>query len=92
MQKFYSSWVYWANPLSWVTRGLLGAMMHDLPVHCADDELVTFQPPQGQTCNEFAGEWLKTATGYIVNLDATTNCQYCTFKVGDEYLKTVHAK
>ncbi|KAF8247515.1 hypothetical protein K440DRAFT_550851 [Wilcoxina mikolae CBS 423.85] len=92
MPYFYRSWVYWVNPLTWFSRGLIADFMHDVTVRCSPSELVSFQPPSGQTCRQYAGAWLSRASGYIVNLDATDSCQYCIFKSGDEYLKTINVQ
>ena len=35
------------NPQTWLVKGLVSTALHDVPVHCADNEWVTFQPPSG---------------------------------------------
>lgn len=90
LPKFYSSWVYWVNPVTWVVRGVMASAIHSVEVECGQTELVTFQPPQGQTCGEYAGEWSRAAFGELLNMDATSDCNYCPFKNGDEYLQTVN--
>ncbi|KAL7273145.1 ATP-binding cassette transporter snq2 [Rhizina undulata] len=90
LPRFYSSWLYWTNPLTWLSRGLIGNALHGVVVECGEREFVTFQPPRNQTCGEYAGEWVSTALGKIVNLDDTSDCRYCQFKSGDEYLQTVN--
>lgn len=90
MPYFYRSWLYWADPFTWLARGLIGNILHDIPVTCNSRELVTFQPPDSQTCGQYAGEWAKSAFGYMVDANATADCQYCQFKSGDEYLTTVN--
>ncbi|KAI5776697.1 ABC-2 type transporter-domain-containing protein [Geopyxis carbonaria] len=90
LPRFYSSWLYWVNPLTWLARGMVGNVTNDVEVICGADELVTFQPPSGDTCGEYAGEWLSKAFGYIVDLNATQDCQYCQFKSGAEFLETIN--
>ena len=92
LPAFYKDWVYWVNPLQWLVRGILEAVMHDLPVRCSPQELVKFTPPLGETCAQYAGDWLRTASGYIVDENATGTCEYCVFKSGDEYLATINAR
>lgn len=92
MPEFYRSWLYWANPTTWLTRGLLASIMHDLPVQCSPAELVRFVLPANATCASFAGEWLESASGYFVDPDAADQCEYCIFANGDEYLATVNVQ
>jgi ATP-binding cassette subfamily G (WHITE) protein 2 (SNQ2) len=73
-----------------MSRGLLANILHSVRVKCAEAELVSFEPPAGSSCNEYAGEWLATARGYIVDGNATDTCQYCPFKSGDEYLDSLN--
>ena len=61
-------------------------------VHCADNEWVTFQPPNGRTCGEYAGEWVSSAYGTLANLEAREDCRYCRYKVGDGFLETLGMK
>lgn len=86
---FYSSWLYWANPLTYLTRGLMSNVLHGVQVQCSAQELVRFTPPSGQTCIDYAGDWIKNASGYM-NQGANGMCEYCVYKTGDEYMKTVN--
>lgn len=45
----YWRWLYWISPFQWYVRGILGVLLHDLPIQCSADELVTFAAPSGQT-------------------------------------------
>ncbi|KAF9969888.1 hypothetical protein BGZ73_007566 [Actinomortierella ambigua] len=75
------SWIYWLD----VVEGLVAAHLHDVPVHCKPDEFSIFPAPPGQTCGEYAAEFMKRVTGYINNPNATSNCEYCQYRVGDEF-------
>ncbi|KAF8424902.1 ABC-2 type transporter-domain-containing protein [Tirmania nivea] len=86
---FFRSWVYWANPLTYLVRGLMSNVLHGVEVTCSSQELVRFTPPSGQTCMEYAGDWLKNASGYM-NQAANGACEYCVYKNGDEYMKTIN--
>ena len=44
-----------------------------------------FNPPSGQNCDQWAGDFANTFGGYINNPEATSSCQYCQYKVGDEF-------
>jgi len=90
LASFYRSFLFWANPLSYAARGLIGNVIHGVQVKCSPNELVTFQPPSGQTCIQYAGAWLAQTSGSIANPDAFGDCQYCQFRTGDEYLRTIN--
>ncbi|KAJ2118700.1 ATP-binding cassette transporter snq2 [Coemansia sp. RSA 720] len=56
---------------------------------CKPEELFTFESPSNSTCNEYAGECIKNAVGYMTNPDANSACEYCPYAMGDEYLVTL---
>lgn len=61
-----------------------------MPVQCAQSELAIFNPPTGQTCQEYASAFLQTAVGYLDNPTATSNCGYCQYSTGDDFLATIN--
>ncbi|KAF9341801.1 hypothetical protein BGZ91_002056 [Linnemannia elongata] len=85
MPQFWSSWMYWLDPYHYVVEGLVVSQLHDVPVHCKSEEFSIFNSPLGQTCGEYAATFLKTATGYIANPNATSGCQYCTYQKGQDF-------
>ena len=56
-----------------------------LEIVCRDDEYAVFNPPSGQTCQQWAGAFVDAFGGYLNNPNATSSCQYCQYRVGDEY-------
>ena len=61
--------------------------LHGLKVECLESELKTFNPPSGQTCSEWASEYVTAVGGYLTDAtsSATSNCQLCAYKSGDEF-------
>jgi len=57
------------------TGGFLGATLHGLPVKCKPTDLTLFNPPFGQTCLEYAGEWIASSGGYLVDPNAMADCK-----------------
>ncbi|EOD44328.1 putative abc drug exporter protein [Neofusicoccum parvum UCRNP2] len=49
-----------------------------------------FDPPPNQTCSSYAGAFASASPGYLLNPDATSDCQYCPFTIGDDYLATLN--
>ncbi|CAI4765162.1 CQS_1a_G0047380.mRNA.1.CDS.1 [Saccharomyces cerevisiae] len=79
------------SPYTYFLQNLVGLLMHDKSVRCSKNEMSVFSPPIGQTCGEFTKPFFEFETGYITNPDATSNCAYCQYKVGDEYLARMNA-
>lgn len=92
LPEFYRRWLFWVNPQTWLVKGLVSTALHDVQIHCTEGEWVTFRPPGGQTCGEYAGEWVEHAFGRIEDLEARESCRYCRYKVGDEFLETLGMK
>lgn len=85
MPKFWSSWMYWLDPYHYIIEGLVTAQLHNVPVECKSEEFSVFNVPVGQTCQQYAAEFMKVATGYLNNPDATSDCQYCEYKYGQDF-------
>ena len=79
------------SPYTYFVQNLVGIMLHEKPVICTKKELNFFDPPAGQTCGQYMAPFLSRATGYIADPDATSNCAYCLYSVGDEYLTRISA-
>ncbi|KAJ2492593.1 ATP-binding cassette transporter snq2 [Coemansia sp. RSA 2050] len=85
MPKFWRSWMYWLSPYHYYVEGVITNDLHGSQVLCRKSEFFTFEPPSNQTCIEYAGSWASRAAGYINNPESTTACEYCSYKVGDEF-------
>ncbi|KAK9454038.1 ABC-2 type transporter-domain-containing protein [Dipodascopsis uninucleata] len=82
--------MYRVSPITYFIQSLLGNVLHDREVRCADSEFSIFDPPPGNTCYEYAGLFASQAGAYINNPNATSQCQYCKWTVGDQYLESVN--
>ncbi|KAK9465722.1 ABC-2 type transporter-domain-containing protein [Lipomyces arxii] len=90
MNPFYRDFIYWVNPISWGLRSLIQTALHDQPVICDPTELATFSPPPGQTCGQYASNWVDNYSfGALLNPNATTDCNFCQYTVGDDYLHEI---
>lgn len=83
---------YYANPTTWYMRGVLSTILPLFPIRCSENELARFSPPSGSTCGDYASEFLDQPgiTGYLANPDATSNCGFCEFSSGEEYMGTLN--
>ncbi|CCF57077.1 hypothetical protein KAFR_0C00820 [Kazachstania africana CBS 2517] len=80
------------SPFTYFVQNLVGIMLHTKAVVCTSNELNYFNPPSGQTCGEYMQNYLQTHSGYIANPSATSNCGYCLYSVGDQYLTHISSK
>ncbi|EQL32031.1 ATPase [Blastomyces dermatitidis ATCC 26199] len=86
MPVFWAYTMYYLTPFTYWIGGILSMIMKGAEVTCDASELITFHAPSNQTCGQYAGEWISTALGYLANPDGKGDCQYCSYKYGDEYL------
>jgi len=55
-------------------------------IECSGTELVTLQPPSGQSCGSFMAQYISTNGGYLTNPDVTSDCQFCAYRTTDEWM------
>jgi ATP-binding cassette subfamily G (WHITE) protein 2 (SNQ2) len=89
LNTFYRYWLYWLDPIRWFFGGHVEDTLHNVPVVCSDTDLTYFDPPPGLSCESYAANFLETATGYLTNPNATSNCGYCVYTTGDDYAATM---
>ncbi|KAF6823067.1 ABC-2 type transporter [Colletotrichum plurivorum] len=80
-------WYYDVSPLFYLSEGTTASMLHDLELSCDAAEAAVFQPLGNATvtCQEYAAEFLSSATGYLLNPSDTADCQYCRYKNGESF-------
>ena len=59
----------------------------DQLINCSNQELVTLEPPSGQTCGEFMARYISRSGGYLTNPDASTTCHFCSSRTTDEWME-----
>jgi ABC-type multidrug transport system permease subunit/ABC-type multidrug transport system ATPase subunit len=86
--SFPRFWIfmYRLSPFTYLVSGLLATGLARSTVHCAENEFVKFQPPQGSTCGAYMSDYIKGAGGYIVQPQATENCSFCAVESTDVFL------
>lgn len=91
MPRFWI-FLYHVSPLSYFVSAVLSTGLANVNVSCADNEFTTLNPPAGQTCGDYMQEYINSAGGYLLDNDATSDCQYCTIKDTNVYLSALHAE
>lgn len=59
-------------------------------VVCKPHEFGVLDPPPNMTCGQYFEPFLKYATGYVNNPEATSGCEYCGYSKGYEYLASMN--
>ena len=60
--------MYRLSPYTYFIEGLLGQAVGRQQITCAAQELVSVNPPSGQTCGQYLQAYIDTAGGYVTNL------------------------
>ncbi len=88
---FWRYWLYYMIPSTYWIGGVISATLKNIPVVCAPGEAAYFNPPPGQTCQQYAGAFAANAgSGYLTNPDATSDCGFCPYSNGVEYMKILN--
>ena len=100
LPTFWRYWMYYVNPSTYWIGGILSATLAGQPVECAPGETALFDVPPpsaaagggaiNRTCAAYAGAFAETAGGYLLNPDALSGCEYCPYRSGDDFLRTLN--
>ncbi|SPO25756.1 probable ATP-binding multidrug cassette transport protein [Ustilago trichophora] len=83
--SLYSKFLYNVNPIRFTISPLIANELSGLTVQCAANEFSRFNPPAGQTCEAWAGNYIARMGGYLANPSAMTDCMYCTYASGEQF-------
>ncbi|OAA68063.1 ABC-2 type transporter [Niveomyces insectorum RCEF 264] len=91
MPGFWRAWLYQLDPFTRLIGGMVVTALHDLPVKCTDAELNVFQPPANVTCGDYMQNFFhRGGFGYLTDLNATQDCGYCAYEVGDQFYEPLN--
>ncbi|KAJ4408298.1 Multidrug resistance protein [Didymella pomorum] len=91
--SFPRFWIfmYRLSPFTYMVSGLLATGLARSSVHCAQNELIIFEPLSG-TCGEYMSAYINGtngapgAGGYLVDEAATSGCEFCAIDSTDTFL------
>ena len=84
--------MYRVSPITYWISALLSTGLAHADVVCAANEYISVKPPGNDTtCMEFLGPYIKIAGGYLLNEDATSECNYCPIATTDDFLTMINA-
>jgi ABC-type multidrug transport system permease subunit len=76
--------MYWLSPFKYLLEGMLGLVIHNVPVVCDSTELAKLRAPPGQTCQSYLGPYTEQVGGYVTTL-GDGMCGFCQYANGDEF-------
>ncbi|KAK5061522.1 GTPase-activating protein [Exophiala bonariae] len=79
--------MYRVSPMTYMVSAWAGTGLRGRLVECAQNELAIFDPPSGQTCQDYLADYLNAgAPGQLYNPTATSGCEYCPLTSADQFL------
>ncbi|EFW98765.1 ABC multidrug transporter [Grosmannia clavigera kw1407] len=87
---FWRYWLYWMDPFTYLIDGLLEPVTWGVEVECTASELTTVPLPPNTTCADYISEFLSENAGYVTNPENTTYCDYCPYKSGSDYMRSMN--
>lgn len=89
MPYFWREWMPHLATFTYMVDSLLSTSIGGgKEIVCRASEFAVIQPSSG-TCQEFLGPYIAANGGYVDNGDATSDCRFCQYRTGDQYLTTV---
>ncbi|KAK9700769.1 ATP-binding cassette transporter snq2 [Basidiobolus ranarum] len=89
LPSFWRSWMYWLDPYHYFLEGLMVNELEGFKVNCKESDYIKFFSPDGQTCQQYAQEFLNEATGYLADNSTTGLCRYCPYTYGQDFTATL---
>lgn len=78
--------MYRVSPFTYWIGGIVSTALHGREITCSERETSIFDPPAGETCEEYLRPFLAQAPGKLQNPGDTSQCRYCTLSTADQYL------
>ncbi|KAJ6512940.1 hypothetical protein C8R45DRAFT_857208 [Mycena sanguinolenta] len=80
-------WMYHVSPFAYFVEGVMGQAVGKHDIICSAVELVTVDPPAGQTCGAYFAPYISFAGGYLTNPNAMSACEFCSTATTDQLLE-----
>jgi hypothetical protein len=72
-----------------MVSGLLSVGLANSVVQCAENELIHFNPREGETCGDYIAAWQSVAGGKMENPEATSDCNFCAIEDTNVFLRSL---
>jgi len=86
--------MYRLSPFTYLVSGMLSVGLAGNEITCAENELIEFSPPSGQTCQTYMTEWfVGGAPGRLEEGSGSseTLCRFCSYTNTDVFLDQINS-
>lgn len=81
--------MYRVSPFTYLLSSILSTGLANSKVTCSGNEYIHFNPPANDTCATFMKGYIDQAGGYLLNPDATTDCNFCSIADTNAFLTSI---
>lgn len=81
--------MYRVTPVTYFINALVSTGLAGVDITCASNEILKFDPIEGQSCASYLQDYINIAGGSLLNPEATQQCQFCPFSNTDSLLATL---
>lgn len=81
--------MYRVTPITYFINALVSTGLAGVDITCASNEILKFDPVDGQSCASYLQEYISNAGGSLLNPKATQQCEFCAFSSTDSLLATL---
>ncbi|KAI9876910.1 MAG: hypothetical protein M1830_005311 [Pleopsidium flavum] len=78
--------MYRVTPVTYFINTLVSTGLSGVEVICTTNEILEFDPANGQDCGSYLKEYMNQAGGSLLNPQATQECQFCPVSSTDSLL------
>ncbi|KAL5327920.1 hypothetical protein ACEPPN_005626 [Leptodophora sp. 'Broadleaf-Isolate-01'] len=73
-------WMYRISPFTYLVDGILSTGLANTLVTCSNIEFLHFAPLSDSTCGKYLQDYIWASGGYLLNPEATSDCQFCSVR------------
>ena len=82
---------YRVSPFTYLVDSVLSVGVANTDVTCADNELLNFAPPNGESCEQYMNPFMARMGGYLEDPSNTSECSFCTVATTNAFLAGINS-
>ena len=81
--------MYRATPLTYFTSAMVSTGISGVQIQCAQNEILTFDTPDGQVCSTYLEDYINQYGGQILNSATSQQCHLCPVSDTDSLIAAI---